>query len=604
MAAIQAIDATTLRALLAELGRRLLPSRFEKAQQSDPHTLQLALRDLDGCHWIELGWQAEAPRLHAISAPARQGEGSTLAQQLQHGLRGLALVSIDQQGWERVVELGFARRPGEPAQRSLVLELMGRRSNLFLLDERRRVVAAGRQVRPEQSRYRPIGTGDPYSPPPPLAGEPPRSEETFDDWQRRLLLVPLSLQRALQDAYQGISPSLARQLVDGVEAGPGPPLLERLVGDLPPNVWQALYSRWRAWLQAVEQSDFHYREGGGSDYRCWDGDRAASGAGDGAEAGKGDGELPWPGTMATGAGKPGAGKPEAVKLGPDAPAAGPINRALAHYYGTRLASRELEQRRATLRQRLAAAASRESREADHQRSLLEAAAGSETLQQQADALLCQGDPPKELVAQAQKLYHQARRLRRSVAAIEPRLALHRQRLDWLETSLHFLGQSEFLDQSEAVAALRDLEAELQEQLEPRQGQRRRRREAPTPQPLELRGPGGLRLQVGRNHRQNEWISLRQARRGDLWFHAQECPGSHVVLKGSEASPRQKDLEAAADLAAYFSRARGNGRVPVVMVAAETLQRIAGAGAGTVRHGSGEILWGEPQRAQKLLLQES
>jgi predicted ribosome quality control (RQC) complex YloA/Tae2 family protein len=75
----------------------------------------------------------------------------------------------------------------------------------------------------------------------------------------------------------------------------------------------------------------------------------------------------------------------------------------------------------------------------------------------------------------------------------------------------------------------------------------------------------------------------------------------VVLKGSEGSPREQDLEAAADLAAYFSRARGNGRVPVVMVAAETLQRIAGAGAGTVRHGSGEILWGEPERAQKLLL---
>ena len=187
-----------------------------------------------------------------------------------------------------------------------------------------------------------------------------------------------------------------------------------------------------------------------------------------------------------------------------------------------------------------------------------------------------------------------------MAAIEPRLALHRQRLDWLETSLHFLDQSAFLEQSEAVGALRDLEQEIEEQLEPRQGQRRRRREAPTPQPLELRSPGGLRLQVGRNHRQNEWISLRQARRGDLWFHAQECPGSHVVLKGSEASPREDDLGAAADLAAHFSRARGNSRVPVVMVAAETLQRIAGAGAGTVRHGSGEILWGEPKRGLRLL----
>ncbi len=597
MAAIQAIDATTLRALLAELRSSLLPSRFEKAQQSDPHTLQLALRGLEGCRWIELGWQAEAPRLHGISAPPRQGEGSTLAQQLQHGLRGLALVSIEQQGWERVVELGFARRPGEPDQRWLVLELMGRRSNLFLLDERRRVVAAGRQVRPEQSRLRPIGTGDPYSPPPPLAGEPPRSEESFDDWRRRLSLVPLPLQRALQDAYQGISPGLARQLVDGIEVEHGLPLLERPVTDLQPADWQALHRRWRGWLLAVEQKRFQYREGGGCDYRCWIGDQAGargvSGAGDGAEAGNGETELPWPGTTGT-------KQPEAVDPGPDVPAAGPINRALAHYYGSRLASRELEQRRATLRQRLATAASRESRDADLQRSLLEAAAGSEALQLQADALLCQGNPPKEVIAQAQKLYNQARRLRRSVAAIEPRLALHRQRLDWLETSLHFLDQSAFLEQSEAVGALRDLEQEIEEQLEPRQGQRRRRREAPTPQPLELRSPGGLRLQVGRNHRQNEWISLRQARRGDLWFHAQECPGSHVVLKGSEASPREEDLEAAADLAAHFSRARGNSRVPVVMVAAETLQRIAGAGAGTVRHGSGEILWGEPERGLRLL----
>lgn len=600
MAAIQAIDATTLRALLAELRSSLLPSRFEKAQQSDPQTVQLALRGLEGCRWIELGWQAEAPRIHGISAPPRQGEGSTLAQQLQHGLRGLALVSIEQQGWERVVELGFARRPGEPDQRWLVLELMGRRSNLFLLDERRRVVAAGRQVRPEQSRLRPIGTGDPYSPPPPLAGEPPRSEESLDAWRRRLSLVPLPLQRALQDAYQGISPGLARQLVDGLAVGHGPPLLERLVTDLHPTDWQALHRRWRAWLLAVEQKRFHYREGGGCDYRCWDGDHAgARGASDGAMAGEAEGKdeegPPSPGTT-------GAGQTEAVDPRPDSPAAGPINRALAHYYGSRLASRELDQRRATLRQRLATAASRESRDAQQQRNLLEAAAGSEALQQQADALLCQGDPPKEVIAQAQKLYHQARRLRRSVAAIEPRLALHRQRLDWLETSLHFLDQSALLEQSEAVGALRDLEQEIEEQLEPRQGQRRRRREAPIPQPLELRSPGGVRLQVGRNHRQNEWISLRQARRGDLWFHAQECPGSHVVLKGSEASPREEDLAVAADLAAHFSRARGNSRVPVVMVAAETLQRIAGAGAGTVRHGSGEILWGEPERGRRLLAQ--
>ena len=107
------MDVTTLRAVLAELRPQLLPSRFEKAQQPSAHSLQLGFRALDGRHWLELSWWADAPRLLPIDPPARRGEGSTLAQQLQHGLGGLALVAIDQHGWERVVELGFAPRPGE-----------------------------------------------------------------------------------------------------------------------------------------------------------------------------------------------------------------------------------------------------------------------------------------------------------------------------------------------------------------------------------------------------------------------------------------------------------------------------------------------------------
>ena len=108
------------------------------------------------------------------------------------------------------------------------------------------------------------------------------------------------------------------------------------------------------------------------------------------------------------------------------------------------------------------------------------------------------------------------------------------------------------------------------------------------------------VQVGRNHRQNDWISLRQARSGDLWFHAQECPGSHVVLKASCGLAEDDDLQLATALAAHFSRARGNARVPVVMVPTDQLQRIPGAGPGTVRHRGGQIRWGEPQRVQEQL----
>ena len=64
--------------------------------------------------------------------------------------------------------------------------------------------------------------------------------------------------------------------------------------------------------------------------------------------------------------------------------------------------------------------------------------------------------------------------------------------------------------------------------------------------------------------------------------------------------RLRGAPSAADLAAHFSRSRGNLRVPVLMVPVEQLQRIPGMEAGLVRHGGGELLWGEPDRALALL----
>ena len=555
---LQAVDVTTLRAVLAEWRPLLLPSRFEKAQQASPQALQIGLRSLRGINWLELSWQAEAARLHTIPPPPRQGDGSTLAQQLQHGLRGLALIEIQQQGWERVVELGFARRPGEPVLRWLVVELMGRHSNLLLLDADRQVVALARQVKPQQSRLRPIGTGDPYQPPPPLAGEPPRLEESFGSWQRRLRLVPLPLQQALRDAYQGISPALLRQLLP---CGWG----ELSVDSISPEQWQQLWQGWRQWLEAVQMGRFSWQiESAG--YRCWAG---SSG---------------------------------------DTPAANPalaINQGMAAYFSEHLGAQLLVQQRQQLQHRLQATVERESRQASEQQALLDAVPEGEALQRRADALLSQLQPSRQCIEEAQKLYKTARKRRRSVAAITPRLEQHRQRLASLEASLTYLEQADSLEQVGSLVA--ELEALLAErgQRKPAGGRQRRRAGAieGVPQPLELLTPSGLPIQIGRNPRQNEWIAFRQARRGDLWFHAQELPGSHVVLKSSERLASDADLQTAADLAAHYSRGRGNRRVPVVMVPTEELQRIPGAAPGTVRHRGGSVLWGEPQRALSLLMEQ-
>ena len=552
------MDVTTLRAVLAEWRPLLLPSRFEKAQQASPQALQIGLLSLSGNHWLELSWQAEAARLHTIPPPPRQGDGSTLAQQLQHGLKGLALIEIQQQGWERVVELGFARRPGEPVLRWLVVELMGRHSNLLLLDADRQVVALARQVKPQQSRLRPIGTGDPYQPPPPLAGEPPRLEESFASWQRRLRLVPLPLQQALRDSYQGISPALVRQLLP---CGWG----ELAVDSISPEQWQQLWQGWRQWLEAVQLGRFSWQlEPAG--YRCWAGSSGHT------------------------------------------PAANPtlaINQGLAAYFSEHLGAQVLAQQRQQLQHRLQATVERESRQASEQQALLDAVPEGEALQRRADALLSQLQPSRQCIEEAQKLYKTARKRRRSVAAITPRLELHRQRLASLEASLTYLEQADSLEQVSSLAA--ELEALLAERGQRKSAGGRQSRRAGAiegvPQPLELHTPSGLPIQIGRNHRQNEWIAFRQARRGDLWFHAQELAGSHVVLKSSERPASDADLQAAADLAAQYSRGRGNRRVPVVMVPTEELQRIPGAAPGTVRHRGGSVLWGEPQRALSLLTEQ-
>ena len=551
------MDLTTLRAVLWDLRGRVLPSRFEKAQQPSPGTIQLGFRSLQGMVWLELSWQADSPRLTEIEAPPREGAGSTLAQQLQHSLRQLALVKLHQEGFERVVEFHFAPRPGEPIQRVLVLELMGRHSNLLLLDEQRRVIAPGRQVRDHQSRIRPISTGDDYCPPPPLQGHRPDKTERFERWQERLSLIPIPLKKALQQTYQGISPALATQLAGS--------WLTTSVDQLKAEQWETLHRRWCRWLEQMDLETFALQTNPNGSYRVW-------------------GENPAATTQ------------DSLAL------------SLGKFYQERLGQQVLAKAQEELRHKIERWRSKEESELNDQQQRLKATENHAEIQQQADALLSLRQPNRDQINEAQKLYKRARKLRRSVAILNERIDHHQQRLALIHGSEGFIEEqldAMWQDDLARKIGLQELQRELDDLLSPGEPpQSRRRQKQNQPQPLELTSPSGILVQVGRNHRQNDWISLRQARSGDLWFHAQECPGSHVVLKSSNAPADEDDLQLATDLAAYFSRARGNSIASVVMVPTDQLQRIAGAGPGTVRHGSGEIRWGHPQRIKERLFPPS
>ena len=249
---MQAVDFTTLTAACSEIRDRWLPARTEQVYQRDRYTIAILLRTLNQRGWLEISWHPQLAHICIGSPPPRIPDTFTFSQQLLHQLNGLALVKINAIApWERVVDLQFARRPGEPALWHLYVEIMGKYSNVILTDEANAIVTAAHQVSQQQSSVRPIQTGQPYEPPPSLTGAVPSLNESQQRWQERVSLVPFALRRALLKSYRGLSPTLVQSMVQVAGLDP-----EATTDTLQPDDWEKLFQRWQEWLQALDKVQF------------------------------------------------------------------------------------------------------------------------------------------------------------------------------------------------------------------------------------------------------------------------------------------------------------------------------------------------------------
>jgi predicted ribosome quality control (RQC) complex YloA/Tae2 family protein len=114
-------------------------------------------------------------------------------------------------------------------------------------------------------------------------------------------------------------------------------------------------------------------------------------------------------------------------------------------------------------------------------------------------------------------------------------------------------------------------------------------------------PDGLPVWVGRNNRQNDLLISTVASDYDLWFHSQEIPGSHVLLRLEPGQvPSDRDRQYAADLAAYFSQARQADQVPVVYTQPRHVYKPKGARPGMVIYRQETVIWGQPRRVEEEL----
>ena len=122
-------------------------------------------------------------------------------------------------------------------------------------------------------------------------------------------------------------------------------------------------------------------------------------------------------------------------------------------------------------------------------------------------------------------------------------------------------------------------------------------------PRKFRTTSGFQVLVGRNNRQNDQLTLKDADYRDLWLHTQKIHGSHVILRTGGREVDDDTLVEAAKIAAYYSQARESGNVPVDYTQVKHVKKPAGARPGMVIYPTYQTINVTPDAALVKMLRE-
>ncbi len=570
-----AIDAVCLQAVVEELKPQLLGLRVDKVQQPARDQAVLLFRGKR----LLLNAGAGAPRLQLTELPRdNPAEPPMFCMLLRKHLSGARVAGITQPPLERLVRLEFdaSDELGRAGKRTLVLEAMGRRSNLILLDGEDRVIDSLRRVDADMSAQRQVLPGLFYQPPA-SAGRLPFLEETEAGFAARFASAPAekSLDGFLLDQYFGLSPLMARELAFRA-AGDVDARLFQLGG--PGPLWRALED----FSSRVRENRFTplclLRDGKPLDFACV----PVGQYGGAAEC------VAYPSFSAL----------------------------LDAFYAARERQERARQRGADLLRAASTARDRLRRKLALQEKEYAATQDRDQLRVQGDLITaslyrmergqsrleCENyyednapvsiplDPLLTPQQNAAKYYKRYAKAKTAEKYLREQMDLAKRDLEYLESVLAEIAQAE------TEADYLDIRAELREAgFLKKQGKGKKEKSRPAA-PWEFRTSSGLRVLVGRNNRQNDKLTLKDADRRDLWFHTQKIHGSHVILRCAGQSPAEEDVAQAALLAAWFSQARESGNVPVDFTEVRNVKKPAGGRPGMVVYNTCRTLRVTPEEA--------
>ena len=575
-----ALDAVCLRAVLEELRPQLLDLRVDKVQQPSRDQVILLLR---GNRRLLLNAGAGSPRIHFTELLRdNPAEPPMFCMLLRKYLVGGRVESLTQPGMERSAELTFRVTDefGRESRRTLVLEAIGRRSNLILLDEERRIIDCLRRVDSEMSPERQVLPGLFYELPPTHEKRPFTEGDEADF---RAALAAANPERPadafLLDTYFGLSPLVARELVFQAAGDSGKRVYE-LTEAQETALWQAVLSL----RQRVEDGDFQpiclYRDGKPAEFSYLPIRQY--------------GDLMENREMES------------------------FSALMDVFYESREREERTRQRGQDLIRSVTSARDRCRRKLAQQRQEFAKCRDRDQLRISGELITanlyrmergqtkltaenyydpdCREitiplDPLLTPQQNAAKYYKRYTKARTAEKYLTEQMALAERDEAYLESVL------EELRQAETEQDFLDIRAELRENgFLKRSGKEKKELKRAT-KPREFRTSGGWRVLVGRNNRQNDQLTTKTADYRDLWLHTQKIHGSHVILCCQGQAVPEEDLLQAARLAAYFSQAKDSANVPVDCAAVRYVKKPAGARPGMVTYTNARTLYVTPEEAE-------